>query len=58
VVEKGVLKGLAFIGEVRDEGFYVNLITQKADISSQKSALLKGSYVWSRFFSRSIKQEQ
>jgi len=58
VLEKGVLKGLVFIGEVRDEGFYVNLITQKADVSSQINRLLKGSYVWSRFFSRSIKQEQ
>jgi NAD(P)H-nitrite reductase large subunit len=58
VVEKGVLKGLVFIGEVRDQGFYVNLIIQKADISSQINRLLKGSYVWSRFFSRAIKQEQ
>ena len=58
VLEKGVLKGLVFVGEGRDEGFYVNLITQRADVSSQKNALLKGSYTWSRFFSRSIKQQQ
>lgn len=58
VLERGVLKGLVFIGEVRNEGFYVNLITQKVDVSSQINRLLKGSYVWSRFFSRSIRQEQ
>ena len=58
VVEKGVLKGLVFVGEAADEGFYVNLITQRADVSSQINPLLKGSYVWSRFYSRSIKQQQ
>jgi len=58
VLEKGVLKGLVFVGEVRNEGFYVNLITQKVDASSQVNRLLKGSYAWSRFFSRSTRQEQ
>ena len=45
VLERGVLKGLVFIGETRNEGFYVNLITQKVDVSSQINRLLKGSYV-------------
>jgi NAD(P)H-nitrite reductase large subunit len=58
VLEKGVLKGLVFIGEAAHEGFYVSLITQKKDVSPQINRLLKGSYAWSRFFSRSIRQEQ
>ncbi len=58
VLEEGVLKGLIFIGEVAHEGFYVNLITQRTEVSSQINRLLKGSYVWSRFFSRSIRQGQ
>ena len=58
VLEKGVLKGLVFIGGAAPEGFYVNLITQRVDVSSQINRLLKGNYVWSRFFSRSIRQAQ
>jgi len=57
VLEKGVLKGLVFIGEVPSVGLYINLITQKVDVASQIKRLLKGSYGWPRFFSRSTRQE-
>jgi NAD(P)H-nitrite reductase large subunit len=58
VLARGALEGLVFVGEVRNEGLYVNLITQKVEVSSQVNRLLKGSYNWSHFFSRSVRREE
>ncbi len=43
VLEKGVRKGLVFLGEVVNEGFYVNLITQRRDVSSQITGPSRGA---------------
>ncbi|MCE5265201.1 MAG: FAD-dependent oxidoreductase [Deltaproteobacteria bacterium] len=48
VVDRGILKGLIFLGEVRNEGFYSSLIAGKQDVSACAGSLLKGSYGYGR----------
>ena len=52
VLDHGILKGLVFLGEVRNEGFYSNLIGRKADVSAYAGSLLKGSYGYARHLAR------
>jgi len=48
VLDQGILKGLIFLGEVINEGFYSNLIGRKTDVSAYAGSLLKGSYGYAR----------
>lgn len=49
VLDGGVLKGLIFIGEVRNEGLYRELIKRRIDIAPFTQAMLKGSFSYPRF---------
>ncbi len=55
VLDRGVLKGLIFIGEARNEGLYTGLIKSGVDVSSYADSLLKGSYCYGRHLARSMK---
>ncbi len=52
VLDHGILKGLIFLGEVRNEGFYSSLIGKKADVSAYAGSLLKGNYGYARHLAR------
>jgi nitrite reductase (NADH) large subunit len=56
VLDKGVLKGLIFIGEVRNEGLYAGLIRTGADVSDFAGSLLQGSYGYPRHLARVTKR--
>jgi NADPH-dependent 2,4-dienoyl-CoA reductase/sulfur reductase-like enzyme len=55
VLDGGVLKGLIFIGEVRNEGLYASLIGKGADVSAYAGSLLQGSYGYSRHLARACR---
>ena len=55
VLERGILRGFIFIGEVRNEGLYVGMIKSGADVSSYADSLLRGSYGYGRHLARSMK---
>ena len=55
VLDRGVLKGLIFIGEARNEGLYTGLIKSGADVASYADSLLKGSYCYGRHLARSMR---
>jgi nitrite reductase (NADH) large subunit len=56
VLDKGALKGLIFIGEVRNEGLYTGLIRSGADVSAFAGSLLQGSYGYPRHLARAMKR--
>jgi nitrite reductase (NADH) large subunit len=55
VLDKGLLKGFIFVGEVRNEGLYSGLIKRKTDVSAYAGSLLRGSYGYSRYLARAMK---
>lgn len=55
VLDKGLLKGFIFVGEVRNEGLYTGLIKMRTDVSAYAGSLLRGSYGYSRHLARSMK---
>ena len=55
VLDRGILKGLIFIGEAQNEGLYTGLIKAGADVSSYADSLLKGSYGYGRHLARSMR---
>ncbi len=55
VIEKGVLKGFAFVGDVQGEGLYAGLIGKKVDVSPGIGRLLKGQCAWARLFTGAMK---
>lgn len=55
VMDKGVLKGFLFIGEIRNEGLYTGLVKMGTDVSAYAGSLLRGSYGYSRHLARSMK---
>jgi nitrite reductase (NADH) large subunit len=55
VLDRGILKGLIFIGEVRNEGLYVGMIKSGTDVSSCADSLLRGNYGYGRHLARSMK---
>jgi nitrite reductase (NADH) large subunit len=56
VLDQGILKGLIFLGEVRNEGLYSRLIGRKADFSDYAESLLKGSYGYARYLAKACHQ--
>ena len=57
VLDKGLLNGFIFVGEIRNEGFYTGLIKMKTDVSAYAGSLLRGSYGYSRHLARSMKKQ-
>lgn len=55
VLDKGLLKGFLFVGEVRNEGLYIGLIKTGSNVSAYAGSLLRGSYGYSRHLARSMK---
>jgi nitrite reductase (NADH) large subunit len=55
VLDRGILKGLICIGEVRNEGLYVEMVKSGADVASCADSLLRGSYGYGRHLARSMK---
>ena len=55
VLDKGLLKGFIFVGEIRNEGLYTGLIKMRADVTPYARSLLRGSYGYSRHLARSMK---
>lgn len=56
VLDRGILKGLIFLGEGRNEGLYSGLIGRKADVSDCAESLLKGSYGYARYLAKAYHQ--
>jgi len=56
VLDRGILRGLIFIGDVRNEGLYVGMIKSGTDVSSCADSLLRGSYGYGRHLARSMKK--
>lgn len=52
VLDRGVLKSLIFLGEVKNEGFYSNLIARRQDVSACAGSLLMGGYGYGRHLAR------
>jgi len=55
VLDRGILKGIIFVGEARNEGLYTALIKSGADVASYADSLLKGSYCYGRHLARSMR---
>ncbi|MBN1615079.1 MAG: NAD(P)/FAD-dependent oxidoreductase [Deltaproteobacteria bacterium] len=49
VLDGGVLKGFIFIGEIRREGLYRNLLQRQIDITPFTDAVHKGNFNYSRY---------
>lgn len=49
VLEGGILKGLVFVGDVRNEGLYMSLMKRRIDVSSVAGSILKGTYSYPQF---------
>lgn len=55
VLDRGILKGFAFVGESRNVGLYIDLLRRRAQISSCVDSLLHGSYNYARFLKKNTK---
>lgn len=49
ILEDGILKGLVFVGDVRNEGLYASLMKRRIDVSAFSDAIVKGTYSFPRF---------
>jgi NAD(P)H-nitrite reductase large subunit len=49
VLDQGILKGFIFVGELRNEGFYTNLLRKKVRLTFSTGSLLHGSYTHGHF---------
>lgn len=49
VLDDGMLKGVIFVGEIENEGFYLFLIKNRVDVSSFTTALLRNSLGYPRY---------
>ncbi len=56
VVDQGILKGFAFVGETRNAGLYSDLLRWRIQITSCIDSLLHGSYDYAQFLKKSTKQ--
>jgi len=48
VLDKGILKGAVFIGDVRNPGLYTRLMKEKVNVSGFATSLLRGTYSYPR----------
>ena len=49
VMDKGILKGFIFIGEVRHEGLYREILQRQTGMGHFANALLRGGFTYGRF---------
>ncbi|HOO45757.1 MAG TPA: FAD-dependent oxidoreductase [Deltaproteobacteria bacterium] len=49
VLDNGILKGLVFIGDVRNEGLYLSLMKRRCDVTKYAGSILKGTFSYPRF---------
>ena len=54
VMDKGVLKGFIFIGEIRHEGLYQDILRRRIDVGPFANILLKGTFAYPRFQRRAM----
>jgi NAD(P)H-nitrite reductase large subunit len=54
VMDKGVLKGFIFIGEIRHEGLYQDILRRRTDARPFANMLLKGTFAYPRFQRRAM----
>lgn len=52
VLDDGVLKGLIFVGDVRNEGLYMSLIKRRKHVLSTAGSILRGTYGYAQFMHR------
>jgi len=50
VLDDGILKGVIFVGEVKNEGFYLFLMKNRVDVSPFTTALLNNTLGYPRYF--------
>jgi len=55
VLDKGVLKGFIFIGEIRNEGLYRDLLQRQTDTGPFTGILLKGTFAYPRILRRAMR---
>jgi len=55
VMDRGVLNGFIFIGEVRHEGLYRDILQRQTDVGSFADSLLKGTFAYPRFQRRAMR---
>ena len=55
VMDKGVLKGFIFIGEVRHEGLYRDILQRQTGVGLFADSLLRGSFTYGRFQRRAMR---
>jgi nitrite reductase (NADH) large subunit len=55
VLDQGILKGFAFVGEPRNVGLYIDLLGRRARITSYVDSLLHGSYNYAQFLKKNTK---
>jgi nitrite reductase (NADH) large subunit len=56
VLDQGILKGFAFVGDARNAGLYVDLLRRRVQITSCIDSLLHGSYDYAQFLKKCTKQ--
>lgn len=55
VMDRGVLKGFIFIGEISHEGLYRDILQRQSDAGMFADSLLKGKFTYGRFQRRSMR---
>jgi nitrite reductase (NADH) large subunit len=55
VMDKGVLKGFIFIGEIHHEGLYRDILQRQAGVGIFANSLLRGSFTYGRFQRRAMR---
>ena len=55
VMDKSILKGFIFIGEIRHEGLYRDILQRQTNVGPFADALLKGSFAYPRFQRRAMR---
>jgi nitrite reductase (NADH) large subunit len=55
VMDKGVLKGFIFIGEIRHEGLYRDILQRRTNVGPFADILLKGTFAYQRFQRRAMR---
>jgi nitrite reductase (NADH) large subunit len=53
VLDRGILKGFAFIGEINHEGFYADLLRRQLPVASSTALILHGTYTYAHFMKKS-----
>jgi NAD(P)H-nitrite reductase large subunit len=55
VTDKGILKGFIFIGEIRNEGLYRDMLQRQTDIGPFADIFLKGTFAYPRILRRAMR---